>query len=242
MRNLKLITEYDGSEFLGWQTQPTGRTVQGEITRVLMQVLQEQVSLIGAGRTDTGVHARGQVANFRTDSRMTTELLLKALNGMLPADIVVHSVEEVPEHFHARFDARERVYRYFISCKQRAIGRAYLWYVPYHLDFDVMQSVARCVKGGHDFEQFSKNGSETKDFRCDVRNSFWTQNGDHLVYEIRSNRFLRGMIRLLVGTMVDVGRGYQTVDGFRQVFEQGGRADVGMAAPPHGLFLEEVCY
>jgi len=242
MRNIKLLIEYDGTDFVGWQVQPKGRTVQGEITGVLSRVLQEPISLIGAGRTDTGVHARGQVANFRTVSTIAPDALLRALGGMLSDDVVVHSVDEVPETFHARYDARERVYRYYISFRSSAIGRSYRWHMPYRLDLELMKAAALGVEGTHDFESFSKNGSEVDHYRCHVKTSRWKQDGENLVYEICADRFMRGMVRLLVGTMVDVGRGHQSLDSFQQLLEERDRSKSGMAAPPHGLFLEEVLY
>jgi tRNA pseudouridine38-40 synthase len=242
MRTLKLTIEYDGTNFVGWQTQANGRSVQEEITSVLGQVLQEPVSLIGAGRTDSGVHARGQVAGFRTASGLGVGSILSALNGVLPDDIYICSVEEAPENFHARFDARERRYRYFISLTPTAIGRQYHWYVKYDLQVPLMAEIASRIVGEHDFESFCKFDAEVKHHRCTVLASLWTHSATSLVYEIRANRFLHGMVRALVGTMVDVGRGYIPVEAFDEILTARDRRRAGMAAPPHGLFLEEVVY
>jgi len=242
MRTIKLVIEYDGTNFVGWQTQANGRSVQEEITKVLEQVLQESVNLIGSGRTDSGVHARGQVAGFRTGSSLSLGAILSSLNGILPEDIYVHSVEEAPENFHARYDARERMYRYFISLKPTAIGRFYQWYVKYDLNVEAMQTVAQEILGEHDFASFCKYEAEVNHYRCTVTGSEWTATPSMLVYEIRANRFLHGMVRALVGTMVDVGRGYTPVPMFREIMEMRDRRKAGMAAPPLGLFLEEVCY
>jgi tRNA pseudouridine38-40 synthase len=242
MRDIKLLIEYDGTNFVGWQTQENGRTVQEEITKVLEQVLQEPVNLIGAGRTDSGVHARGQVASFRTESALGTGSLFSALNGVLPEDIYIHSVEEAPAGFHPRYDARERAYRYFITLKPTAIGRQYQWYVKYDLHVGDMNLVAAQIVGEHDFESFCKYDADVDHHRCTVFKSLWTESSGTLVYEIRANRFLHGMVRALVGTMVDVGRGYTPVAEFAAIIAAKDRRKAGMAAPPHGLFLEEVLY
>jgi tRNA pseudouridine38-40 synthase len=241
MPNIKLLIEYDGTHFVGWQIQPNGRSVQEEIARVLSRVLQEPVNLIGAGRTDAGVHARGQVANFRTVSALRPESLLDALRGLLPHDITVHRADEVPFSFHARYDADYRIYRYFISREAHAIGRLYSWQVRYPLDIAMMDGVARQLIGEHDFEAFCK-AAASRHYRCRVLESMWQDQGDRLVYEIKANRFLHGMVRGLVGSMVDVGRGYTSPEELHTIFVSRERSRSGMAAPAHGLFLEEVHY
>jgi len=242
MRHLKLTLEYDGTGFVGWQTQANGRSVQEEVRKVLEQVTQESVNLIGAGRTDSGVHARGQVASFRTNSAVGRGTLLSALNGLLPDDIRVHSVEEAPDGFHARYDARERFYRYHISLTPSAINRHFEWYVKYDLNLPAMNAVAAEVLGDHDFESFCRHVAEVRHYRCTVSHSAWVDAGDRLTYEVRANRFLHGMVRALVGTMVDIGRGYTPADAFGRILDARDRRKAGTAAPPHGLFLEEVRY
>jgi tRNA pseudouridine38-40 synthase len=242
MRDIKLLIEYDGTNFVGWQSQTNGRAVQDEITKVLDQVLQEPVTLIGAGRTDSGVHARGQVAGFRTNSTLGIGSIQSALNGILPEDIYIHAVEEVPEGFNARYDAKERIYRYYINLTPNAIGRFYVWYVKYDLNVDAMNAVASMILGEHDFESFCKYEAEVKHYLCSVNTSVWTGKGNSLVYEVRANRFLHGMVRALVGTMVDIGRGYIPVSAMKEIMAAKDRRKAGMAAPPQGLFLEEVKY
>jgi tRNA pseudouridine38-40 synthase len=242
MRNIKLLVEYDGTDFVGWQIQAQGRSVQEELTRVLSRVLQEDVNLIGAGRTDSGVHARGQVANFRTHTTLDLPSLLQALNGLLPDDICVRSAEDVPEDFHARFDARERFYRYYVSLRPVAITRKYQWYVKSALDREMMSKVAAEILGEHDFNSFCRQQSEVHHYRCSVMQSEWVTHGDSLVYEIRANRFLHGMVRALVGTMVDIGRGYLSGAVFGEILAAKDRTAAGPAAPARGLFLEEVVY
>lgn len=242
MRTIKLVIEYDGTDFVGWQEQPNGRSVQGELSRVFSQVLQQPVAVTGAGRTDSGVHARGQVAHIRSASPVSTETLVHALGGLLPGDIVVRTVEEVPSSFHARYDADSRMYRYHISRRPVALGARYSWYVRYALDHDAMNAAAAIICGEHDFEGFCKLGSPIRHYRCTVLWSHWEVSPDTLVYEIRANRFLRGMVRALVGTMVDVGRGFTSVQEFGDILLSRDRSRTGTAAPPHGLFLEDVHY
>ncbi len=242
MRTIKLLIEYDGTNFVGWQSQQNGRTVQDEITKVLDQILQEPVTLIGSGRTDSGVHARGQVASFTTGSALGVGSILSGLNGILPEDITIHSAEEMKEGFNARYNARERAYRYYISLKPSAIGRLYQWYVKYDLNLALMNEVARQILGEQDFESFCKYDTEVEHYRCTVTKSLWTGNADGLVYEVRANRFLYGMVRALVGTMVDVGRGFTPAPAFPGILAAKDRRKAGMAAPPQGLFLEEVLY
>ncbi len=242
MRHIKLVIEYDGTNFVGWQSQINGRAVQDEITKVLEQLLQESITLAGSGRTDSGVHARGQVASFRTESPMGIGSLLSGLNGLLPEDIYIHSAEDMPGEFNARYDARERVYRYYIGKRPRAIGRQYHWFLKYTLNVAAMNEVASQILGDQDFESFCKYEAEVEHYRCTVTKSVWVESAGDLVYEIRANRFLHGMVRALVGTMVDVGRGYTPVAMFRDIMQAKDRRKAGMAAPPQGLFLEEVLY
>ena len=242
MRDFKLVIEYDGTNFVGWQTQANGRSVLEEMKKILEQILQEPINLIGSGRTDAGVHARGQVASFRTESSIGVGSILSGLNGLLPEDIFIHSAEEMPNEFNARYDARQRVYRYFISTKPSAIGRQYQWFVKYAINIAAMNTVAAQIVGDLDFESFCKYDSEVNHYRCTVTKSVWTEEQGKFVYEIRANRFLYGMVRALVGTMVDVGRGFTPIAVFRDILEARDRRKAGMAAPPHGLFLEEVIY
>ncbi len=242
MHCFKLVIEFDGTHFVGWQTQLNGRSVQEEVTKVLEQVLQEPISVIGSGRTDAGVHARGMAAGFKTNSGMRSGEIMSSLNGILPEDIYVCSVEEVDEKFHARYDAKDRMYRYFITLRPTAIGRFYHWHVRYPLRISAMNDVAALIVGEHDFTSFSKYDEAAKNYQCFVTESFWQETPATLVYQIRANRFCYGMVRGLVGTMVDVGRGFTPVAEFSEILKSCDRRRAGMAAPPHGLFLEEVRY
>ena len=242
MRCLKLLIEFDGTNFVGWQTQAEGRSVQETIARVLEQVLQEPINLIGSGRTDSGVHARGMVASFTTNASLGSGSVLSSLNGLLPEDVLIHSVEEMPEAFHARFDAKERMYKYYIALRPTAIGRMYEWYLRYSLNVRAMNEAAETLLGEHDFTSFCKYDPSVKSYISSIIISRWIEQPTHLVFEIRANRFLHGMVRGLVGTMIDVGRGYTPTAEFAHILAAKDRREAGMAAPPHGLFLEEVVY
>jgi len=243
MRNIKIIVEYDGTDFVGWQRQAAGRSVQAEIESVLRTVTDEYVVITGAGRTDAGVHARGQVANFKIEATISTNDLRRALNGLLSDDIVVHNVDEVEDHFSARYSARERTYRYLISRNPTAIDRRFCWQLFYQLDLELMNQASGVIVRTKDFQSFCRANSGVDNYLCNVFEARWdVQSPAMLVFRIRSNRFLHGMVRALVGTIVDVGRGYLTLEEFRDVIDAKDRRKAGMAAPPQGLFLEEVLY
>jgi len=242
MRNIKLVLEYDGTDFVGWQSQVNGRSVQDEIARVLSQILQEEIKVTGAGRTDSGVHARGQVANFLTSATMKIPSLQHALDGLLPRDISVKSIHDVDEKFHARFDATARRYLYSIALRPSALRRRFAWMVPFALDPLLMDAAAKTVLGEKDFQSFCKVAAQANHYRCTVSISRWRMEVDAMTYEVKANRFLHGMVRALVGTMVDVGRGFTSLEQFDAIIAGRDRSLAGTAAPPHGLFLEEVTY
>lgn len=243
MRNVKLLLEYDGTDFAGWQRQDGNRSVQEVIEIALTQMAQQPVTLIGAGRTDAGVHARGQVANFMTDSRFTPEYFQRSLNSMLPGDVVVRSAEEAPLDFSSRHSARGRWYQYYIKQVQSAIERRYCWPLFYKLDLYSLNDACTVVLQTSEFGSFCKSDSGVENFKCIVTEARWDQqDAATLVFSVRANRFLRGMVRALVGTMVDVGRGFTSLDEFRTIVAAQDRKRAGMSAPARGLFLEGVRY
>lgn len=242
MQNIKLTLEYDGTGFVGWQTQAAGRSVQGEIAAALAKILREEVNLIGAGRTDAGVHAAGQAANFRLSGHMAPAAVLAALNGVLPPDIRILAAEEVPEAFHARFDARARRYLYRIARRPTAIGRQYVWQLRRPLDLAGMQRTAALIPGEHDFGAFCRAASDAPHHRCTVFSATWGEMGGELHFAITGNRFLHGMVRALVGTMVEIGRGYRAEAEFPDILASRDRRRAGIAAPARGLILQEVLY
>ncbi len=241
-RNIKLVIEYDGTDFVGWQRQTNGRTVQEEIENAILTITHEQTQIIGAGRTDSGVHARGQTASFFTSSSIAEKEFHRGLNAVLPEDVVIHSVEGVGEQFSARYSAKEREYQYFISTSLSAINRKYCWQLGYDLDIKKMNEVACSIVGIHDFQSFCKTDTEVDHFRCRIFESVWYEENNQLVYRVRSNRFLYGMVRALVGTMVNIGRGFTHTNEFNEIINSRNRSNAGQAAPAKGLFFERVIY
>jgi tRNA pseudouridine38-40 synthase len=230
-------------------TAPNGRSVQGEIEKALLQLIQEKVNVIGAGRTDSGVHAREQVANFRCDSDMDIKQINRGLAAIIPDDVSLMSLEETVFDFHARYSAKSRTYSYIITTSPSALLRKYSWFVKYSLDIKLLEQCAASFIGAHDFEYFCKDDSGVNNFLCDITQSFWTFNQNNLRYQIQANRFLHSMVRLLVGTMVDVARGYVSIDVVDSIFlnkdkskPRPGSMRSGQVAPAKGLFLESIQY
>ena len=242
MRKLRLLVEYEGTAYCGWQRQADDPTVQAAIEDALATLLREKVTIAGAGRTDAGVHARGQVASFATSSPLEPRKIAAGLNGILPDDIAVISCDEAAESFHARFDATGRRYSYSISTVPAAVDRRMVWEVGWDLDVRAMSEAAESVAGEHDFASFCRTGAAVRHHRCSVRLSRWTREGGRLRFDIAADRFLHGMVRSLVGSMVDVGRGYTPLPEFLGMLAKRDRTGAGPAAPPRGLVLEEVYY
>ncbi len=240
-RNIRLIIEYDGTGYVGWQRQKHGRSIQGEIESALSSIFQEPVKLYGAGRTDAGVHARGQVANFRTQSPIPPARIKGALNSYLPEDIVIRHAEDAPENFHARYSARERVYSYLITLERSALLKNYAWHVRFSLDPEPMDRAAALITGPHDFRAFCRANSGVEHHRCTVTRASWNRDGSTLRFSIAADRFLHGMVRLLVGTMIDLGRRRLALPQFVDLLE--GRAGHSLvSAPAQGLVLEKILY
>jgi tRNA pseudouridine38-40 synthase len=240
----KLTLEYDGTNYRGWQLQHNAVTLQGTIEAVLTRLFNEPVRLRVAGRTDAGVHALGQVACCKTTKPITPDRLQRSLNGLLPADIVATKVEEVAETFNPRRDALSRIYHYRIWNHPwpSAIWARYSWHVPFPLTLGIMEEAAALVIGDHDFSSFQGADSvEHNPQRTVFRSTLYQQDG-FLVYEIEARSFLRHMVRNIVGTLVDVGRGALSLEDFAQIFAARDRTRAGLNAPPQGLFLVEVIY
>jgi tRNA pseudouridine38-40 synthase len=244
MRTLKLVIEYDGTNYLGWQVQPRGPTIQGLIEDRLTLLAGERVHLTGSGRTDSGVHALMQVAHFRTSSPMATRTFEKALNSLLPRDIVVRSVEEAGETFHARKSCRSKTYEYRILNRENrsAFHRLYAWHIRDPLNLDAMRDASLCLRGEHDFASFRSVGTPTATTVRRVDRAEWRKEEGLLLFEIEANGFLKQMVRAIVGTLVEVGRGKISLGGFRRILESRDRKVAGPTAPARGLFLKEVMY
>ena len=242
MRNLKLTIEYDGQDFCGWQRQPNVRTVQGEIEGALQQILQHPVKLIGSGRTDVGVHALGQIANVKTAEDIAIQKLQKGLNGILPSEIRITEICEVPEEFNARFNAIARQYLYRISKIDRAIGRQYVWCYLSQLNVDNMRKATKPFIGKHDFRAFCKVDNSQDNYMCCVENIHWHDENEEINFVIKANRFLHKMVRSIVGTAVEVGRGRYAPEEMERILLKGDRNKTGPTAPAHGLCLVKVFY
>lgn len=242
LRNIKLEIEYDGTNFYGWQIQPKLRTVQGEIQEKLKTILGQKVNLIGAGRTDVGVHALGQVANFKTTSELDKNSIVNGLNGLLPGDIVIKEIEEVDLNFNSRYSAKSRIYNYRIHLGRTAILRNYVWEVLYSLNLENIFDSTKKIEGEHDFSSFCVAESTKNNNVCHVFSANWEKSGDELTFKIEADRFLHTMVRSLVGTFIEVGRGYFSVSDFVNIMEAKDRKKAGPTAPACGLYLVKVEY
>ncbi len=245
MRNIKLLIEYDGTNYLGWQVQPKGPTIQGMLGDKIKLLTGESIQLFGSGRTDAGVHALGQVAHFKTQSRMDLCSMQRALNSLLPRDIVIQKIEEVEEGFHARKHAKSKIYEYRILNRslRSAFHRGYVWHIPQKLNLTQMKKATQCLIGEHDFSAFRTVGSSTRTTVRRVIQSEWKRGrGGFIRFEIEANGFLKQMVRSIVGTLVEVGKGKINPEEFQKILTSKDRKKAGPTAPAHGLFLEEVKY
>jgi tRNA pseudouridine38-40 synthase len=241
---LKLTLEYDGTNYQGWQTQSDAPTVQGSVEAALQRLFNEPVRVRVAGRTDTGVHAVGQVIAFAAPKAVEIPRFHRSLNAVLPMDISVKQIEEAPEFFNPRRDARSRVYQYRIWNHQwrSPLWARYSWHIPYPLKRDAMNEAAALLVGDHDFSSFQGADSVEYNPHRTVLLSAIRQDGDFLVYDVEARSFLRHMVRNIVGTLVDVGRGALSITDFAAIFTARNRTRAGVNAPPQGLFLVEVKY
>lgn len=243
-RNLRILIEYDGTDFAGWQRQPGQRTVQGEIEDAIAQMTGETVLVRGAGRTDAGVHAAGQVANFTLAANIPTLGLLRGLNSLLPSDIALLDVAEAPPEFDARFSARGKTYRYQVwnNLVRAPLQARRCWHCRRPIDLEAMRAAARQLVGEHDFRAFRASDCERRTTIRVVRRLDIDRAGDLLSFEIEATAFLKNMVRILVGTLVDLGRGRIAPEVITQMLASGDRTIGGVTAPPQGLTLVRVAY
>ena len=238
-----IYLSYDGTEYHGWQIQPDAISVQGEIQRCLSTILRRETLIVGAGRTDTGVHARYMAAHFDSDEQIDCQQLAFRLNRILPPDIAIHDIAQVRDDMHARFSATSRTYRYYIHTRKSPFNRKYSLETHYTLDFEMMNCAGEYLLSVTDFASFCKAGSDVKTTFCKVTTAKWVEMEPGCWYfEITADRFLRNMVRAVVGTLVDVGRGRLTLDEFKQVVNSKKRTEARESMPARALFLENVTY
>ena len=245
MRNIKLLIEYDGTNYQGWQVQPRDPTIQGTLEEKLRLLTREPIQVFGSGRTDSGVHALAQVAHFKTQSQMNIGSIQRALNSLLPPDIVIQKIEEVDEGFHARRHSKSKIYEYRILNRslRSAFHLGYVWHIPQKLDLMEMKKATTHLIGEHDFSAFRTVGSPTRTTVRRVIRAEWKRGRDGLVrFEIEANGFLKQMVRSIIGTLVEIGKGKLDAAEFRKILDSKDRKKAGPTAPAQGLFLKEVKY
>ncbi len=242
MTRIKLVIEYVGTAYHGWQKQPRRATVQGTLEDCIRRISGEKVSLNGAGRTDAGVHALGQVADFKTTARLDPETWRNALNAVLPRTISILSAQPVSDDFHSRRDAREKTYQYKILNRRApsALLHGRAWHLPRRLRIPPMKKAAGCLIGEHDFTSFSARSAETSNRICRLKSLEIGRNGEVILLTFKGRRFLQYMVRNIVGTLVEVGLGKMKPGQMKEILDGRDRILAGPTAPPHGLFLLQI--
>jgi len=244
MRNIKLLIEYDGTNYHGWQIQPNGITIQEVLQKNLAIMTRQRVRLIGSGRTDAGVHALGQVGNFHTDSSIPVDGLRRGRNSLLPSDIVIKSAEDVSPDFNAQLMAKRKTYVYWILNRETpsALQRCYSWRYPVPVDLKAMQEAAQILVGRNDFSSFQAVDADTANPVREIFRADWLDKSPFLYFAVEADGFLKQMVRNIVGTLMDVGRGKVSLEEFKDIFMARDRRRAKMTAPPQGLFLLKVVY
>lgn len=232
---------YKGTNFNGWQIQPNGVTVQEEIEKALSTILKAKISILGSGRTDAGVHAKQQIAHFDADEIDTRKLVFK-LNSFLDPDIAIKSIRPVKDDVSARFEATSRKYHYHLHQVKDPFKTGVSYYFNPVLNVDLINEACEIIKDWQNFECFSKVHTEVNHFNCQIFQAKWVQEGTNHLFEISANRFLRGMVRAIVGTLIDVGLAKTSIEELKLILESNDRSKAGRAVPAEGLFLQEVIY
>ncbi|HDL10142.1 MAG TPA: tRNA pseudouridine(38-40) synthase TruA [Candidatus Omnitrophica bacterium] len=245
MRNIRLNIQYDGTNFVGWQRQKDGISVQEVIESAVSRILNQEIRLISAGRTDAGVHARQQVANFfTTNNKISLSEVKSGINSLLPPDIRITSVKQVDKKFHARFDVKFKIYRYFIYNGKvlSPFQYRYIWHIPRKLNFKIMENECKYLIGKKDFKCFQARGSSVKNTVRNVYKARLITRGNYIIFEIGADGFLYKMVRLIVGTLVEIGRGKFSPGWIKYLLKANKDYKPGPVAPPQGLFLWKVVY
>ncbi|MBC7525813.1 MAG: tRNA pseudouridine(38-40) synthase TruA [Flavobacterium sp.] len=233
---------YKGTNYHGWQKQPNATSIQETLSKALSTILKIEIELLGAGRTDTGVHAKEMFAHFDYQSEIDVDYLIQKLNSFLPKDIAVHDFIKVQNDAHARFDATKRTYEYHINTKKNAFISDYSWYYHSVLNLELMNEACLILMKYTDFECFSKVNTDVNTFNCKIFEAYWKQSNDTIVFFITADRFLRNMVRAIVGTLINVGLEKISLQEFVSIIESKDRSKAGFSVPAHGLYLTQVAY
>ncbi|MCQ2974752.1 MAG: tRNA pseudouridine(38-40) synthase TruA [Bacteroidales bacterium] len=234
---------YNGDNYHGWQIQPNANSVQETLEKCFSLILKEKISFVGAGRTDTGVHAEYYVAHFDTSSPISNiDALVNKMNIFLPKDIAIFSITEVSDEFNARFSATSRSYRYLIHTKKDPFLNSISWFVPYKIDVEKMNQACEIMKQYNDFACFCKSGADNKTTLCNITFAHFTQKGHQIIFEISANRFLRNMVRAITGTMIDIGTGKINLTDFENILKSKNRSEAGQSVPAKALALTKIDY
>ncbi|MGG7036609.1 MAG: tRNA pseudouridine(38-40) synthase TruA [Flavobacterium sp.] len=233
---------YNGTNYHGWQYQPHTSSVQETINKALSLLLRTELEIVGAGRTDTGVHAKQMYAHFDVDFEIDSHQLVHKLNSFLPKDIVIYNIIKVNDEAHARFDATKRTYEYHIHTFKNAFEHNGSWLYQTHLDLDKMNEACQILFKHTDFECFSKTNTDVRTFNCVIFEAHWKQDDSKIVFTISADRFLRNMVRAIVGTMINIGTGKISMDDFEKIIESKNRSKAGFSVPAHGLYLTKIEY
>ncbi len=233
---------YNGTQYHGWQSQPNAISVQETLNKAMSVILNSEIDLMGAGRTDTGVHAKMMFAHFDFDASIDSKSLVHKLNSYLPKDIAVFDIYAVKENAHARFDAKKRTYEYHIHTFKNVFLQEQSWYCLHELDIDLMNIAAAELLKFTDFQCFSKVHTDVNTFNCKIEEAYWRKENESLIFTIAADRFLRNMVRAIVGTLLNVGLKKITIEDFIKIIESKNRSEAGFSVPAHGLYLTKIEY
>jgi tRNA pseudouridine38-40 synthase len=233
---------YNGTNYHGWQIQPNANSVQETLNKALSIILKTEIDIVGAGRTDTGVHAKQMFAHFDYDAEINTEQLVHKLNSFLPKDIAIFNIHPVHNEAHARFDATKRTYEYHIHQQKDVFENENSWYYQNELNIEKMNEACKILFEYTDFECFSKVNTDVNTFNCKIHEAHWQQNGTNLIFTIAADRFLRNMVRAIVGTMITIGLEKVSLPDFKTIIESKDRNKAGFSVPAHGLYLTKIEY
>lgn len=233
---------YLGTHYHGWQQQPNAISVQEILNKALSKILNNTIDVMGAGRTDTGVHAQEMFAHFDFESEIDSQTIVHKLNSYLPKDIAIFDIIKVHDNAHARFDAKSRTYEYHISTQKNVFNENLAWYSLQKLDIYKMNEACKILLDYSDFECFSKVNTDVATFNCKIQKAFWQQNGTQIIFTIKADRFLRNMVRAIVGTMINIGTEKVTLPEFISIIESKDRSKAGFSVPAKGLFLTNIEY